>query len=187
MCEPATITAGMAWMAANAGTIAAVSSVAGAGLSIASMNSQADAQNTASDAQAKAIGKSQIDNYAQVNRQGVEDAQNATVEGDKIRREMAARVASAKVGAAGAGVAGLSVDALLLDLSGKGLEASTTSATNYARSVASRADVAANLENSSNSQRAQLKYANGAGALDYLGAGLKVANAGVTYSKSQPK
>lgn len=181
MCEPAT----MAWLATNAPALTAATAVAGAGLSIVSAQRQADAQNSAADAQAKAVGKAQIDNYAQINRQGVEDAQNATVEGDKIRREMAARVASAKVGAAGAGVAGLSVDALLLDLSGKGLEAASTSATNYARSVSSRADQAANLENTANSQRAQIKYASGPSGLDYLGAGLKIANAGATYAKTK--
>lgn len=174
MCEPATLAAMGTWAASNAATIAAVSAVAGTGLGIYSQNETAKAQN-------EAINKAQVDSYAQLSRQGVEDAQNNTLEVNKLNREMTSRVASARVAAAGAGVGGLSVDAMLLDLSGKGLEAATTAETNYARTQAARGDQAASLTSGFNGQRSQVRNV---GAADYLAAGLKITDAGVKYAKA---
>lgn len=175
MCEPATLAAIGTWAASNAAAISAVSAVAGTGLSIHSQRETAKAQNGA-------INKAQVDSYAQLSRQGVEDAQNNTLEVNKLNREMTSRVASARVAAAGSGVGGLSVDAMLLDLSGKGLEAATTSEMNYARTQVARNDQAAGLKSGFDGQRAQVRNA---GAADYLAAGLKIADAGTKYAKAK--
>ena len=197
MCEPATIAATTAFFAKNAALITAASALGGGGLSIMSAQSQAaaqnemaDRQNASADAQTRAINQAQVDSYAQLGRAGVEDRENFTMESEALRREKVARMASARVSAAGSGVSGLSVDALLLDLSGKGLQAGTTAEMNYARSESARADQAVNLQNRtagelSRVQRGGPKTSVGVGA--YLGAGLKIAGAGVDYSKATYK
>jgi hypothetical protein len=183
MCEPATLTAAGAWIAANAGTIAAVSAVASTGVSLYAQGEAADKQNEFSLARGKAINKGTVDSYAQLNRQGVEDAQNATVTGNNLQREMATRIASARTAAAGVGVSGLSVDAMLLDLSGKGLEAGTTAEMNYARTQASRMDQAAALQGQGTNELSKLRMATGPTGGDYAAAGFKVANAGAGYAR----
>lgn len=150
-------------------------SAVGQGLSLMQKQQVADEQNAAARRQEAIVLKTTTDNYAQINRQGVEDAQNAAVETNKLRREMASRVASARVSAAGAGVSGMSVDALLLDLSGKGLDAITTSETNYARSVAARNDQITEVQNKATADMGNIKFASGVGAMDVAGAGLQVA------------
>lgn len=183
------------WAAANAGTITAVTSLAGTGLSIMQAQDNAKAQNAQSaqvnaqaEAQNKIINKTQVDSYAQLSRQGVEDRENQTMEGEALRREMIARTATARVAAAGSGISGLSVDAMLLDLSGKGLTAGATSETNYVRSVASREDQSAQLQNRTAGELSRVQYGKpkaSVGAATYLGAGLQIANAGATYAKSK--
>lgn len=181
MCEPATITAATAWLAANAGTVALASSAIGAvgtGLQIKNAQDTAKAQN-------EAINKSTVDNYAALNRQAVEDQQNASLEGDQIRREVAVRGARAAASAAANDIGGLSVDALLLDLSGKGLEAATSAEMNYARSQGARADRTQAVYSSGRSQAAQVRNV---GTADYVAAGLKIGSsfmgAADTYNKA---
>lgn len=153
------------------------------GLQIQQKQEQSDTMNKLADAQEKVINKATVDSYAQLNRQGVEESQNASIEGSKLHREMTTRVASARVSAAGAGVSGMSVDALLLDLSGKGLEAATTAETNYARGAASRADQAAELQNRNLGDKSRLQRGSGVNGLDVLGAGLKIGGAYAQYKK----
>lgn len=138
---------------------------------------QGKANNKVAENQQTNINKATVDNYAMLNRQGVEDAQNATEEGDRINRERASRIASAKAAAAGSGVEGLSVDALLLDLSGKGLKAGTTSEMNYARMQEARTDQTNAVQSRADSEMSQLKFSPGLGVADYLGAGLKIGDA----------
>jgi hypothetical protein len=181
MCEPATITAASAWLAANAGTVALVSAAGTAlstGLQIKAAKDSAEAQN-------EAIAKSTVDNYAALNRQAVEDRENVTMQTDQIRREMRVRSAQATAGAAANDIGGLSVDALLLDLSGKGLEAATSAEMNYARSQGARGDQMKQVYSTGRSQAAQVRNV---GAADYIGAGLKIGNsvmgAADTYNKA---
>lgn len=152
-------------------------------LQLQQKHDQAKAQNAWADEQGRLINQATVDNYAQLNRQGIEDRENATMEGDKLRQEMAARAASARVSAAGAGISGMSVDAMLLNLAGKGLEAGTTSEMNYARTVASRADQAAELQRRNLSEKSRLQRGNGVNGLDLMGAGLTIGGAYAQYKR----
>lgn len=149
----------------------------GQGLALMQQQDQADQVNRAADRQEKAINTATAQSYNQLNRQGVEESQNAAVEGAALSRDVAARVATGRAQAGGSGVAGLSVNAMLLDLAGKGLEAQTTSEMNYARGVAVRQDQAAEIESNANGQLGGIQRAPGVGLLDVAGAGLKVASA----------
>jgi hypothetical protein len=149
----------------------------GAALSLAQKQDQADQINRAADRQEKAINTATAQSYNQLNRQGVEESQNAAVEGAALSRYVAARVATGRAQAGASGVAGLSVNAMLLDLAGKGLSAQTTSEMNYARGAAVRADQASEIESNANGQLGAIQRAPGVGLLDVAGAGLKVASA----------
>lgn len=164
MCEPATI-------------MAAVSAVGSA----MSLQSQADA----AEAQAENINKATVDNYASLNRQAIEDRENQSVEQSQIQRTMVERTATAKAAAAGSEISGLSVDALLLDLAGKGLEAGTTSEQNYLRAGHARSDEFNQTRNTAQSQLNQIRTP---GVADYLGVGLKIADAGIKWkNRNNPK
>lgn len=173
MCEPVTI----GTLTITAGQMAAGAAALSAGAALYGQNQNAKATNTANAQQRVAVNAAAIENYAQANRQGIEDRENQTVEISQIEREKVSRMASARVSTGAAGVGGASVDALLLDLAGKGLEAGTTSATNYARLVDARDDRVANIGTRQRSQLAVTRDAAGPGVADYLGAGLRVANA----------
>lgn len=158
-------------------TIAAI----GAGLSLMQQQAQADAINDAAEVQDKNIREATAQNYNQLNRQGVEDAQNAAVEGAMLSRQVTQRVATGRASVGASGISGLSVNAMLLDLAGKGLEAQTSAETNYARQMSARNDQAAEIQRGAAGQLSGVQRAAGVGALDVFGAGLKVASA---YSTS---
>lgn len=153
------------------------SAAASAGSALYSQSVASKNQNAANEQQRVAVHAAAIENYTQANRQGIEDRENQSVEMSQIDREKVARLSSARVSAGAAGVGGASVDALMLDLAGKGLEAGTTSATNYARTAAAREDRVANIGINQRSQLAGIRDVSGPGVADYLGAGLRVANA----------
>lgn len=146
-------------------------------LKLVQQQDQADQINKAADIQQANINKSTVQNYAQLNRQGVEDAQNQAVEQSKLTREMASRVATGRAQAGAAGISGTSVQAMLLDLAGKGLDAKTTSDMNYARSVAAREDQATELLNNATGQLSGIQWASGVGLMDVMGSGLKIGSA----------
>lgn len=152
----------------------------GQGLSLMQQQAQADQINAAADRQDRTIRETAVQNYNQLNRQVVEDAQNAATEGFRHSREVTQRVATGKAQAGATGVSGLSVDAMLLDLSGKGLEAQTTADKNYARTMAARQDQAVEIERGAAGQLSNLQRASGVTGLDVLGAGLKIGSAYVT-------
>lgn len=165
MCEPMTIMAGI-----------------GAGLSLLQQQDQADQMNAAADRQEKAINESTVASYEQLNRQATENAQNASVEGVKLSREVATRTATARAQNGASGVSGLSVDAMLLDLAGKGLEAQTSADTNYARQVAATNDQFSEIQRGAKGQLGSIQRSAGVTGLDVLGAGLKV---GTAYAGSE--
>ena len=152
-------------------------------LEIKRQDDQADAINDAAAQQDENIRKATVQNFNQLNRQGVEDAQNHAVEQQRISREMASRVATGRAQAGASGVGGLSVDAMLLNLAGKGLEAQTTSEMNYARTMAARQDQATEIEMNARGQLAGVQWSPGVGAAEYMGAGLKIGGAYAQYKK----
>lgn len=155
---------------------------ASTGLQLMQKQDEADQINRAADVQQANINKTTVQNYAQLNRQGVEEAQNQAVEQAKLTREMTARVGTGRAQAGAAGIFGTSVNAMLLDLAGKGLDAKATSETNYARGVAARNDQAIELQQNATGQLSNVRRASGVGMMDVVGAGLKI---GSTYYSEQ--
>lgn len=176
MCEPVTIGA----LTITAGQMAAGAAALSAGAALYGQSQSAKATNAANENQRVAVHAAAIENYAQANREGIEDRENQTVQLSSIDREQVSRLATARVSAGAAGIGGASVDALMLDLAGKGLEASTTSEMNYARQSAARQDQLAGIGTNQRSQLAGIRDVRGPGALEYLGAGLQVGNSYAT-------
>lgn len=160
---------------------------AGQGLALMQQQDQADQVNRAADRQEKAINIATAQNYNQLNRQGIEEAQNAAVAGASLSREIGSRVATGRAQAGASGVAGLSVNAMLLDLAGKGLNAQTTADMNYARGAAARQDQAAEIESNAKAQLGGIQRAPGVGLWDVMGAGLKVASAYTSHNAATQK
>lgn len=168
---------------------------------------EADAATRASMAQAVAMNEGAAvenlqTNYAALNDEGLQEAENRAQTTDSLRRERAVRIAQAEAQAAGAGVGGNSVDALLLDLSGKGLEAGTSAEVNYARNQSARDNQARGLAKGAAWGRAtgRADYATAVRnsrqatpyqpsiytpqrmqTADYLAGGLRIVNAGINY------
>lgn len=173
MCEPTTLTA-----------LAIASTVASTGVAVYSADQQKKAVNASNETQRQAIHAAAIENYTQANRQGVEERENQTAEQAQIARERAARLSAATTSAAAGGVGGASVDAFMLDLAGKGLEASSTSESNYARATHALGDQVNNIGTSTRSQLASVRDQSRSLGLDALGAGLQV---GTAYYSNQAK
>lgn len=180
MCEPVTIGA----LTITAGQMAAAATAVSAGMALYGQKQNAKAVNSANEAKRVATHAAAVENYTQANRQGIEDRENASVEATLIDRERASRLGAARVSAGAAGIGGASVDALLLDLSGKGLEAGTTSEMNYARQQAARQDQVNNIGINQRSQLSAIRDISGPGIADYIGAGLRVGGA---YANTQIK
>jgi hypothetical protein len=159
----------------------------GQGIALMQQQDQADQVNRAANRQENSINIATAQSYNQLNRQGIEEAQNAAVEGGNLSQDVAARVATGRAQAGASGVAGLSVNAMLLNLAGKGLEAQTTADMNYARGVAARADHASEIESNAKGQLSGIQRAPGVGLLDVMGAGLKVGAAYTAQNAADQK
>jgi hypothetical protein len=138
---------------------------------------QANAVNKSADNQEKNIHTATAQAYNQLNRKGVEDAQNQAQEQERLSREMAERVGTGRAQAGASGISGTSVNSMLLDLAGRGLEAKATAATNYARTVDANNDQASEIEQNAKGQLAGIQRAADVGFLDVLGGGLKIGSA----------
>lgn len=161
-------------------------------ISAASAASSVYAQDQAAKAQSKANQQtydSQMvaynTNIANANRMKVQESENLAV--TKLENNAKARrdEAKATVAAGEAGVSGLSVGGLLAELRGKAGEANTAAEVNYLRRDAAiemdRQNAWAGTANAINSLKTPQ-------APDYIGAGLKIAQAGVDYRvNSQPR
>lgn len=178
MCEPVTI----GTLTITAGQMAAGAAALSAGTALYGQSQNFKATNVANENQRVAVHAAAVESYAQANRQSIEDRENQTVQLASIEREQASRLAAARASAGAAGIGGASVDALMLDLAGKGLEASTTSEMNYARQSAARQDQVAGIARNQRSQLASIRDVRSPGAVDYLGAGLQIGNAYATAS-----
>lgn len=167
MCEPTTIA--MATLAIAAASTAAT----------------VDAQNKAASAQSKANQQnydSQMIAYnANIANANLMKTQEATSTSQKmIENNSQARrdIAKATVASGEAGVSGVSVNALLAELGGKAGQANANAEVNYlARDRAIEMD-RMNAWSGTASNINSLKTPVGA---DYIGAGLKIADAGLSY------
>ena len=168
MCEPT--------------TILAIASVASAVGGVASQQAAADAQSASNQRQYENTMRAYRENINQTNlmQQQEREGSMQKLEANSI----AARAAQSKatVAAGENGISGLSVDALLGDLSMKQNRFDSSVTTNYDRAEGAirnqRENVYASAASTINSLQTPAMP-------DYLGAGLKIAGAYDTYSKSK--
>lgn len=116
MCEPATIAAATAWLAANAGTALTIASTAaGIGGSVMSFQQQ----KAAAEANEKSARSAYEVGVSQITERQMQEQSSAAQRSFENQREYDAARSAAIVAGEGAGVRGLSVDALLSDLAGQ--------------------------------------------------------------------
>ncbi|OZB49738.1 MAG: hypothetical protein B7X60_00025 [Polynucleobacter sp. 39-45-136] len=173
MCDPVSLTA--ATLAITA---------ASAGATIYSQQQQADAQSKINERQSQNIYAANAANQNQVNvqeQQSREQAIQKKTENDLVAREAIAR---GRTAAGESGVSGLSVNYLLADLAGKRdkFDSSVDANYNYAymNSENQRANVAFDSASAINGLKSPIMP-------DYIGAGLRIAQAGVDYKTSMNK
>lgn len=173
MCEPATLTA--ATLAITAAATAAT---------VYSQQQQANAQKQVNQRQSSNIYEATAANQNQVNvqeQQSREQAIQKKTENDMIARSAISRSATA---AGESGISGLSVGYLLADLAGKRdrFDSSVDSNYNYAyqNSENQRANISFDATSAINGLKAPVMP-------DYIGAGLRITQAGVDYKTSMNK
>lgn len=161
-------------------------------ITAASAASSVYAQDQAAKAQTKANQQtynSQIQAYntniANANLMKSQESDNLAVQKMENNARANRDIAKATVSAGEAGVSGLSVGGLLAELSGRAGSANMTAETNYLRRDTAieqdRQNAWAGTANAINSLKTPQQP-------DYIGAGLKIAQAGVDYRvNSQPK
>lgn len=173
MCEPATLTA--ATLAITAASAAAT---------VYSQQQQASAQRQVNERQSQNIYAANAANQNQVNvqeQQSREQAIQKKTENDLIARSAISRSQTA---AGESGISGLSVGYLLADLAGKRdkFDSSVDANYNYAyqNSENQRANVAFDATSAINGLKAPVMP-------DYVGAGLRITQAGVDYKTAMNK
>lgn len=173
MCEPVSLTA--ATLAITA---------ASAYASVQAQEQQASAQKSVNERQSQNIYAANAANQNQVNvqeQQSREQAIQKKTENDMIARSAISRGQTA---AGESGISGLSVGYLLADLAGKRdrFDSSVDTNYNYAyqNSENQRANVAFDSASAINGLKAPVLP-------DYVGAGLRVAQAGVDYKMAMNK
>jgi hypothetical protein len=169
MCEPATITAGLAIASAVGGVYA--------------QRQMANAQEDYNQKQYANTMQAFRDNIAQTNlMQDQEHAQ--AVQQKTINNMQAAKALStAAVSAGESGVSGLSVDALLSDLAGQRDRYNESVDTNYQNASAAIDNQRRNISTQAASQINSLRTPQ---MPDYLGAGLRIATAYDNYKNPRP-
>lgn len=164
MCEPTTL---MALQIASAvGGLAAQQSAANA-------QERANRQNYNNQMTAYRY------NLANANATKVQEAENLSQKKMEIGSDVARKQATATVASGEAGVSGLSVDALMAGIMGDGGRANTNAEVNYLR--ADRA-IEADKMNSWSGAASNIGQMKTPQTPDYLGAGLRIADAAYKYN-----
>lgn len=176
MCEPVSATT----LAYSSLAIATASAAA----SVYAQQQQADAQRQVNERQSQNIYAANAANQNQVNVQEQQSREQAIQK--KTENGMIARssIARSQTAAGESGVSGLSVGYLLADLAGKRDKFDSSVDTNYnyayQNSENQRANVAFDATSAINGLKAPVMP-------DYIGAGLRIAQAGVDYKTSMNK
>jgi hypothetical protein len=167
MCEPATL-------AAASLAVTAASTAASLYSQNEAANAQAAANQRAYDSQMTAYNA----NIANSNLQKTQEAQALSQKQIENNTQARRDMAKATVASGEAGVSGVSVDALLAELGGRAGNANTIAETNYLnrdRAIeADRMNAWAGTASAINSLKTPQSP-------DYIGAGLKIADAGISY------
>ena len=184
MCEPTTLVAASLALTAASTAATVYSQQQAADAQAATNQRQYDNQMAAYNAN---IAQSNTD-LANLNRLKQQEAEDASAKKIGVNAEARRDMAKATVASGEAGVSGLSVDALLAELGGAAGNANTNIETNYLRR-----DNALEMDRSNIYTTKTNNWAQTASAInslktptqpDYIGAGLRIAGAGVTYQTS---
>lgn len=168
MCEPTTL-------ALLSLGITTAGSVAGLGAQAATSKSQAAAR----DAQAEEIRKAELANYDQLQIRQQQETQAAGQQIQANQIDAAKARSTATVAAGEAGVSGLSVEALLADLYGQEARFKDGVTQNLENVTDSLSLEAENIQRTSTSQTNNLPTPD---RPDYIGAGLRIANAAAGFT-----
>lgn len=183
MCEPTTLVAASLAMAAASTAATVYSQQQAADAQAATNQRQYDNQMAAYNAN---IAQSNMD-LANLNRLKTQEAEDASAKKIGVNAEARRDMAKATVASGESGVSGLSVDALIAELGGKAGTANTNIDTNYLRR-----DNALEMDRSNIYTTKTNNWAQTASAInslktptqpDYIGAGLRIAGAGITYQQ----
>lgn len=184
MCDPVTLTATTLALTAASTAATVYSQQQAADAQAESNQRQYENQMTAYKAN---LAQSNVD-LANLNRLKQQEAEDASAKKITANAETRRDMAKATVASGEAGVSGLSVDALLAELGGKGGTANTNIETNYLRKDMALEQDRANIYTSKTNNWAQTASAINSLKTpvqpDYIGAGLRIAGAGVQYQTS---
>lgn len=184
MCEPTTLVAASLALTAASTAATVYSQQQAADAQAASNQRQYENQMAAYNAN---IAQSNMD-LANLNRLKQQEAEDASAKKITANAEARRDMAKATVASGEAGVSGLSVDSLLAELGGKAGNANTNIETNYLRR-----DNALEMDRSNIYTTKTNNWAQTASAInslktptqpDYIGAGLRIAGAGIQYQTS---
>jgi hypothetical protein len=153
-------------------------SAASAAMTVDASQKNADYQNQMNERQRQQTLANAAANNTEVNLEGQQTRAAAAQKLEENNRAAAIGIAKAKAAGGATGVEGNSVDALLGDLSGVQTRYNNSIQTNYDSSVNAlenqRLNIYSNAASTINGLKTPLQP-------DYITAGLKVAQAGVTY------
>lgn len=184
MCEPTTLVAASLALTAASTAATVYSQQQAADAQAATNQRQYENQMAAYNAN---VAQSNMD-LANLNRLKTQEAEDASAKKISANADARRDMAKATVAAGESGISGLSVDALLAELGGKAGNANTNIETNYLRR-----DNALEMDRSNIYTTKTNNWAQTASAInslktptqpDYIGAGLRIAGAGVTYQTS---
>jgi len=161
-------------------TALAIASVASAASSVYGQQQAANAQSKANQRQYENTLQARAANINQTNLAQQQQREESMQKLEENSLAARAAAATARVSAGENGISGLSVDALLADIGTKQNRYESSVQTNYDRTSQAIANQRENIDINAASQINSLKTP---AMPDYIGAGLKIAQAGYDYSQ----
>jgi len=161
-------------------TILAIASVASAASSVVAQGQAADAQAATNQRQYENTMKAYRENVNQTNLMQQQEREGSLQKVEDNNMKARAAQSTATVAAGESGISGLSVDALMGDLSFDQNRYNSSVQTNFDRAEGA---IRNQRENVYTSAASQINGLQTPAAPDYLGAGLKIAQAGYDYKQ----
>lgn len=162
-------------------TVLAIASVASAAGTVVAQGQAADAQTATNQRQYENTMRAYRENVNQTNLMQQQEREGALMKVEDNNMKARAAQSTATVAAGENGISGLSVDALLGDISFDQNRYNSSVQTNFDRSEGA---IRNQRENVYSNAASQINGLQTPAAPDYLGAGLKIAQAGYTYNKN---
>ena len=161
-------------------TILAIASVASAASSVVAQGQAADAQAATNQRQYENTMKAYRENVNQTNLMQQQEREGSLQKVEDNNMKARAAASTAAVASGESGISGLSVDALMGDISFDQNRYNSSVQTNFDRAEGA---IRNQRENVYTSAASQINGLQTPAAPDYLGAGLKIAQAGYDYKQ----